>query len=260
LVEGALDSAPLVVLSAMAKTTDALFRAGASCRGGAARRCSRRGRRRRAFASATRPRTLFEGSMPDELARELATHFGDLDRTLHGVALLRELTPRSRDAIAARGELLSTALFAAFCRASGIPAEGFDAREVMRTDARFGEAQPDAAAIRTLAAEKLGPRLGKGRAIVTQGYIGATADGSVTTLGRGGSDYSASLLGAGARLRRSADLDRRRGRVHGRSARRAVCASDRAAVVQRSGRASRLRREGAAPGDDPTRGRSAHPR
>jgi aspartate kinase len=66
----------------------------------------------------------------------------------------------------------------------------------MRTDDRFGEAQPIAQAIRALAREQLGPRLGPGRAVVTQGYIGSTADGSTTTLGRGGSDYSASLLGA----------------------------------------------------------------
>jgi aspartate kinase len=65
----------------------------------------------------------------------------------------------------------------------------------VRTDARFGAAVPDRAAIRALAAARLQPSLAPGRAVVTEGYIGATADGATTTLGRGGSDYSAALLG-----------------------------------------------------------------
>lgn len=195
LVREALEHGPLVVLSAMAKTTDALFRAARAAAGGdldsARSEIDAVESHHRVTAEA-----LFDGRMPAELAGALDAHFSDLDRTLQGVALLRELSPRSLDAIAARGELLSTTLFAAACDAAGAPTEWFDARAVMRTDERFGEAQPNATAIRALAREQLAPRLAAGRAVVTQGYIGSTSDGSTTTLGRGGSDYSASLLGA----------------------------------------------------------------
>jgi aspartate kinase len=71
-----------------------------------------------------------------------------------------------------------------------------DARTVLRTDQVFGEAAPQPAAIESLAGEHLKPLLGTGRVVVTQGYIGATEDGLTTTLGRGGSDYSAALFGA----------------------------------------------------------------
>ena len=71
-----------------------------------------------------------------------------------------------------------------------------DARTVLRTDDVFGEAVPQPEAIRALAAEHLKPLLSAGRAVITQGYIGATEDGLTTTLGRGGSDYSAALFGA----------------------------------------------------------------
>jgi aspartate kinase len=74
-----------------------------------------------------------------------------------------------------------------------------DARSVVRTDERFGEAQPQRDAIARLAAEHLSPELAAGRVVVTQGYIGATVDGRTTTLGRGGSDWTAALLGAALR-------------------------------------------------------------
>jgi aspartate kinase len=112
------------------------------------------------------------------------------------VALLRELTPRTADAIAAHGEFLSTRIFADWLRAQGVEASWIDARRVLRTDATFGEAQPLGQRIAELAAEHLAPLLGPGRVVVTQGYVGATEDGLTTTLGRGGSDYSAALFGA----------------------------------------------------------------
>jgi aspartate kinase len=99
------------------------------------------------------------------------------------------------DAIASLGERLSTRVFAAFVGGAWV-----DARTVLRTDAVFGEAVPQVEAIRGLAAQHLAPLMGPGRAVVTQGYIGATEDGLTTTLGRGGSDYSAALFGAALRV------------------------------------------------------------
>ncbi|HTL98836.1 MAG TPA: lysine-sensitive aspartokinase 3 [Holophagaceae bacterium] len=184
LVAEALPQAPLVVLSAMGKTTNALFEAAS---------CAERGELGAALDILQRLRAHHEATAQELGAglSDLAMAFQELELLLRGVALLRELSPRSLDAIASFGERLSTRLFAA---ATGHA--WFDARAVMRTDARFGEAAPDAFAIETLAHAHLAPLLAPGRAVITQGYIGATEDGLTTTLGRGGSDYTAALLGA----------------------------------------------------------------
>jgi aspartate kinase len=100
------------------------------------------------------------------------------------------------DAIASFGERLSTRLFAALLERQGIPVTHLDARMVIRTDGTFGCGAPQMRTIEALAKEHVVPHLAPGRVIVTQGYIGATEDGTTTTLGRGGSDYSAALFGA----------------------------------------------------------------
>lgn len=191
----ALPCAPLVVLSAMGKTTDGLFRAARAAGEGRAERAEQEltGLRAQHFEAA---RDLLGDAGSELFAERFARHFTDLERLLQGVGLLRELSPRSLDAIVARGELLSTALFEAYLASTGVPSRWFDVRDVLRTDARFGSAAPDTRALRSLAQERLARELGPGRAVVTQGYVGATADGATTTLGRGGSDYSAALLGA----------------------------------------------------------------
>ncbi len=200
LVERALPEAPLVVLSAMGKTTDALFRAARAAVAGQLELA-----RREAQSVAARhldaARGLFDGQPPEELEAALAQRFDELDRIFQGLALLGELSPRSMDAIAARGELLSTTLFAAYFRARSPASAWFDAREVVRTDSSHGAAQPRAELLRALVRSKLAPLLGPGRAVVTQGYIGADESGATTTLGRGGSDWSASLFGAALGVR-----------------------------------------------------------
>lgn len=190
LVRAALPEAPLVVLSAMGKTTNALFQAAKAAEAGDLPGALEVAR---AIMAAHRRAAddLFAGAAPEALDTALTEHFGELELLLRGVALLRELSPRSMDAIASLGERLSTRIFAERLGAAWV-----DARTVMRTDGTFGEAVPDVAALHDLAVRHLAPHLGPGRAVVTQGYIGATEDGLTTTLGRGGSDYSAALLGA----------------------------------------------------------------
>jgi aspartate kinase len=134
--------------------------------------------------------------VPEALDLALTDLSGQLEVLLRGVALLRELSPRTLDAIAAFGERFSTTLFAAHLRHRGFAATWVDARSVLRTDATFGRAEPCREALAPLAEAHLRPHLGPDRVVVTQGYIGATAEGLTTTLGRGGSDYSAALLGA----------------------------------------------------------------
>jgi aspartate kinase len=190
LVREALPESPLVVLSATAKTTDALFLAGRTAEDGNLSGALELQRsimeRHRGIA-----RDLFPDGIPEELDNALVELGGELDLLLRGVALLRELSARSMDAIASLGERLSTRLFAAHLGARWV-----DARTVMRTDETYGCGMPQTRELTALSQELLAPYLGAGRAVVTQGYIGATARGITTTLGRGGSDFSAALFGA----------------------------------------------------------------
>jgi len=190
LVTQALPSAPLVVLSATARTTDGLLQAAHRAEAGdleAALELSRSIQlRHRAIAL-----ELFPGHHPAVLAQALAELGRELDTLIRAVAMLRELSPRSLDAIASIGERLSSRILASY-----LDADWVDARTVVRTDDRFGAAQPLTGELAALAARHLAPMLGPGRAVVTQGYIGSAAGGLTTTLGRGGSDLSAALLGA----------------------------------------------------------------
>jgi aspartate kinase len=195
LVEDALAHSPLVVLSAMSGVTDTLFEAARAAEGGdgAAARRTHKKLLDRHLATAEE---LFEGAVPEALAEEVRAACDDVKVLLRGVHLLHELTARSMDAIASAGERLSTQVFAAYLRQRGLDADWFDAREVLRTDRRFGAARPQPSDIAALARERLAGRFAPGRAIVTQGYVGSTEDGLTTTLGRGGSDYSAALFAA----------------------------------------------------------------
>ena len=190
LVTDALPNAPLVVLSATARTTDTLFEAARRAErgelGGALELHRSLMQRHRGIAG-----ELLPAGLPEELDNALVELAGELELLLRGVAMLHELSPRSMDAIASIGERLSTRILAAHMGAAWV-----DARTVMLTDDTYGRAQPQAGELRERAARILAPRLGPGRTVVTQGYIGASAAGPTTTLGRGGSDFSAALFGA----------------------------------------------------------------
>src|SRR6202045_2791100 len=121
---------------------------------------------------------------------------GEGRRLCEGTALLRELTPRTLDAISSLGERLSAPLVAAAVRELGLPSEAIEATELIVTDAFHGGAEPQMELTRGKSQARLRPLLEKGIAPVVTGFIGATAEGQLTTLGRGGSDYSATILGA----------------------------------------------------------------
>ncbi len=126
------------------------------------------------------------------IGQELA-RLGDLAT---GVSLLRELSPRTSDAIAAAGETLSAPLVAAALRALGVNAVLVDPGDLVPTDDGFSAARPNEAGLVAAARDRLLPLLSRGAVPVTGGFLGRAPDGSVTTLGRGGSDFSAALLGA----------------------------------------------------------------
>jgi len=126
----------------------------------------------------------------DGLARELEALGG------------RRASPRELDAITGRGELWSSRLITSALCGAEVPAEWVDVRTIMVTDDRFGRATPYTQVLSVRARERLTPMLERAVVPVTQGFIGATAAGIPTTLGRGGSDFSASLIGAALRARR----------------------------------------------------------
>lgn len=120
----------------------------------------------------------------------------DFARISHGVRMLGERPPRSVDEAIAIGERLSALLISAYLNCSGTPAQAVNGAEVIVTDAVFGNATPLMDETRKRADQVLRPILGEGRIPVVTGFNGATLDGRPTTLGRGGSDFSASILAA----------------------------------------------------------------
>lgn len=138
------------------------------------------------------------GGAPDatEVLGELAATFDELAALAEALSVLGHATPRSIDAIASKGELLSSTLIVAAFRRRGIPAEFVDPGSVMITGDQFGKAEPRTDRIAERAGLVIRPLFTAGSVPVLGGFVGATEHGITTTLGRGGSDYSASLLGA----------------------------------------------------------------
>jgi aspartate kinase len=121
---------------------------------------------------------------------------GDFERIVNGMAMLGDRPPRSVDEAVAVGERLAVLLLAACLNAEGTPAAAVNAWDVVVTDALFGNAAPLMEPTREKARAVLLPLLAQGKLPVITGFNGATADGRPTTLGRGGSDFSASIVAA----------------------------------------------------------------
>jgi len=128
--------------------------------------------------------------------RKLRGIFKEADALCQGTSLLRELTLRARDAIASLGERLSVRLVAAVLADRGVASEAIDATEVVVTDSCHGAAEPLMGLTRERCHTRVHPVIRQGTIPVVTGFIGATTEGIVTTLGRNGSDYSATILGA----------------------------------------------------------------
>jgi aspartate kinase len=131
-----------------------------------------------------------------ELDLKIEAYVTHLEMLAKGIEIVGELTERSKDSFCSFGELLSTTVFAAAMNEQGHRCQWLDVRQVMITDDRFGFARPIEEVCEARTAEIIRPVLDAGTIIVTQGYIGSTTAGKTTTLGRGGSDLSAALLGA----------------------------------------------------------------
>jgi aspartate kinase len=188
----ALGKQPVVVVSAMAKVTDQLLRAAAIAvqgdRIGALAISSRLRSRHRDTAAA-----LVKDSAA--LINRIDEKFDSLDEILRGLAAILELTPRISDLVASNGELLSSRIVAAAFRELGIDAVHADARKIIVTDSQFQKAVPQDIVIEKRAPEKLLPLIAQGKVPIMGGFIASNEAGISTTLGRGGSDFTAALVG-----------------------------------------------------------------
>ncbi len=185
---------PIVVVSAMGRTTNKLLE---TARHAAA------GRREQALALVDELRVHhlaqglpLAGSAAADLERFIRTHFDWLEDLVKGLAVVGELSPRSMDTVASAGERLSSLIVSYAFRAAGMPTQHVDARRIIFTDNRFTEARPLFPETFAALAERVVP-VAESSVVVMGGFIGSTLNHQTTTLGRGGSDFSASIIGAG---------------------------------------------------------------
>ena len=199
IVRGRRDRKPIVVVSALGGSTNALLAIAEQASHGhliSAIRGIEALRERHLRECDT---LLAESSACGEISAELSAMFDELASLAEALSTLGHATPRSMDAIAAFGELMSSMLVTEAFRARGLNAVHVDARQVLITDDRFMQAEPKPESIADRARDVILPVLRDDAIPVMGGYIGATANGVTTTLGRGGSDFSASLIGAAVR-------------------------------------------------------------
>ena len=196
IVRGRIAQQPVVVVSALAGTTNALLSVAEQAASGnlVVAIATVQQLRERHLAAVTE--LVGAGTDAEDLAATESMLLDELAHLAEALSVLGHVTPRSLDAIASFGEQLSAPMVTAAFRKEGIDAVLVDARKVLVTDAQFGRAEPQPDRIIAAAQEHLLPIIRRGAVPVLGGYIGATADGVTTTLGRGGSDYSASLLGS----------------------------------------------------------------
>jgi len=186
---------PVVVVSAMGKTTNKLL---------AIAQSSINGHKEEALDLLAGLREFHEREIRPVVRAEdwplagnvIDSHFQELAELVKGLAVLGELSPRSVDAISSYGERLSSALVALAFRNFGMNAAHVDSRQVVVTDARHTQAAPLYPETYARLAQTVRP-LAEKQVVVMGGFIGATEQGVTTTLGRGGSDFSASIVGAG---------------------------------------------------------------
>ncbi len=195
IVKGRIARRPVVVVSALAGVTDLLERAVALARGGDRDSLepviADLSRRHRWAVSAVE-----SAARRHDLGLEIDAMFEDLRQLLRSVRVLGEGTPRAADTLLAFGETFSSRILAAVLEDRGVPCRLIDARDVLITDAAFGQAEPDAGEVAARARRHLVPAVEAGAVPVLGGFVGATRDGRTTTLGRGGSDTSAAVVGA----------------------------------------------------------------
>jgi aspartate kinase len=195
IVKGRLAQKPVVVVSAMAKVTDQLLAMGRAAGAGdrkTALKLSRALRERHYNAAGE----LLGTALFTQFHSDLGVDFDALDELLRGIAAVGELTPRTTDHVAAFGELLSSKIITAAFSARGLDSTLVDSRECIVTDNTHTRATPLFEESNQRLESKLAPLLVANRVPVMGGFIASTKAGITTTIGRGGSDFSAAIVGA----------------------------------------------------------------
>ncbi len=196
IVEEQRQRQPLIVLSALGGVTDQLIRA---------HQYSLEGQKEKAekemHALIARHRALTEtlipaGPLREQLENYLNAEYRKLQTFLNVTEAIKVESPEVYNSLIGLGELLSTHIFEAYLRQRGNDSVCVDVRPVMQVLYVHGEATPQMEKIKPLAQLYFAPLLSKGQLIVTQGFLATTVDGAPATLGRDGSDYTASILGA----------------------------------------------------------------
>ena len=186
---------PIVVVSALGGATDKFLKV-ASDAGLGETEATTEGLRALRQRHLDVARVIRSSDERSEVERFINTEFDELDRLAGALSVLREVTPRWLDAIAATGEIISSRIVAAALTSHGLAASWVDARKAIVTGPEHMAAPPLMAETATALATTVDPLLAERRIPVIGGFVGASRDGVTTTLGRGGSDYSASIVGA----------------------------------------------------------------
>ena len=201
IVQGRLADRPVVVVSAMAKVTDSLLAMGKAAGSGDRKSALKMARalRERHYETAGE---LLGTALFTEFHSDLGADFEDLDELLRGIGAVGEITPRTYDYVASFGEVLSSKIVAAAFTARGLPGAHMDSRQCLLTDNSYTRAVPQIEETNERLRKKLQPLLDAGKVPVMGGFIGSNRDGITTTIGRGGSDFSAAIFGAGLNAER----------------------------------------------------------
>ncbi|HPM78921.1 MAG TPA: aspartate kinase, partial [bacterium] len=189
------DRPAVAVTSALAGVTDTLIAMAAAAKERKSTIVETNLTELRARHSATAAAVVSVGNTQTALLDFCRQTIDELEQLLHGVFLLRELTPRSLALISSFGERLAAPILAAAITQQGLHSRVVDARDIIRTDDNFMSANVDMTVSRELTRKTVLPMADKAVCVIT-GFIGKTESGLTTTLGRGGSDFSASLIGA----------------------------------------------------------------
>ncbi len=144
---------------------------------------------------------VIQALLPDpahqaQVRHEIGLLINEFSNLCHAIGVLGEATPRALDAVAALGERMSVRLLAAVLQSQGMPAQYVESTRLIITDDHYQDAHPNMEATTRRTCQVLDPLLNTGQIPVITGFISSTAQGITTTLGRGGSDYSAALIGA----------------------------------------------------------------
>ncbi|HLA44323.1 MAG TPA: aspartate kinase, partial [Aggregatilineales bacterium] len=184
------------IVSAMAGVTNALIKAARDAEQGGVSSYTLLSQELRERHVQTATDLITTTNRRDQVIHELRSLLDDFEQLCYSISIMREVTPRGMDVVSSLGERLSVRLVAAYLQDQGRNSTAIDSTQLIVTNDRFQNAAPDMDATRQKVQEKLLPLIERNTLPIVTGFMGATPNGTITTLGRGGSDYSAGIIAA----------------------------------------------------------------